>query len=423
MKNIWNLTKKDLKIILKDRAAITWLFILPVVFILIFSGLTSLAAGGSSSKKETDTRTMLLVVNQDPQWDLTARFLNDIDQASGYRVVETDLATVEQSLKILKISRYLVIPPNFSADLSLGKPVSVQLITHPDANVQGTQSLLLVVNGIAKDTSLELQLLDGIRQMGEMQAGNPEASQAFEPEKTLAQAKSQFERSRTTPLVAIVSRSLEKEGEQGLATFDLSASAVPGMTVLFVFLAAATVARSIYEERKTGSLRRLVAAPLTRSELLLGKMLPIWLLTLVQIAVIFLFGALILPLLGIGKLGVGESPLAWALTSAVIALCSTSLGIMISALAKSEGQISGLSNALLWVAGFLGGALIPSFMIQQIPMLNVLSRLVPQSWATRAYYDILARGAGLAQVLPSLGMLLVFSAVFFFIGLRRFKFE
>ena len=195
------------------------------------------------------------------------------------------------------------------------------------------------------------------------------------------------------------------------------------MTVLFVFLAAATVARSIYEERKTGSLRRLVAAPLTRSELLLGKMLPIWLLTLVQIAVIFLFGALILPLLGIGKLGVGESPLAWALTSAVIALCSTSLGIMISALAKSEGQISGLSNALLWVAGFLGGALIPSFMIQQIPMLNVLSRLVPQSWATRAYYDILARGAGLAQVLPSLGMLLVFSAVFFFIGLRRFKFE
>ena len=230
MKNIWNLTKKDLKIILKDRAAITWLFILPVVFILIFSGLTSLAAGGSSSKKETDTRTMLLVVNQDPQWDLTARFLNDIDQASGYRVVETDLATAEQSLKILKISLYLVIPANFSADLSQGKPVSVKVITHPDANVQGTQSLLQVVNGIAKDTSLELQLLDGIRQMGEMQAGNPEASQAFEPEKTLAQAKSQFERSRTTPLVAIVSRSLEKEGEKGLATFDLSASAVPGMT-------------------------------------------------------------------------------------------------------------------------------------------------------------------------------------------------
>ncbi len=56
-------------------------------------------------------------------------------------------------------------------------------------------------------------------------------------------------------------------------------------------------------------------------------------------------------------------------------------------------------------------------------MLNVLSRFVPQSYATRAYYDILARGAGLAEVLPELGMLLVFSGIFFFIGLRRFRFE
>ena len=42
--------------------------------------------------------------------------------------------------------------------------------------------------------------------------------------------------------------------------------------------------------------------------------------------------------------------------------------------------------------GFLGGALIPTFLIQQMPTLNILSRLVPQSWATRAYYDVIARG-------------------------------
>jgi ABC-2 type transport system permease protein len=124
-----------------------------------------------------------------------------------------------------------------------------------------------------------------------------------------------------------------------------------------------------------------------------------------------------------GTLSIGKSPLAWVLASIVIAVCSTSLGIMISSLAKSEGQISGLSNALLWVAGFLGGALLPTFLIEQIPTLNTLARLVPQSWATRAYYDVIARGAGVIEILPSLGMLLVFSAVFFFIGVRRFRFE
>jgi ABC-2 type transport system permease protein len=144
---------------------------------------------------------------------------------------------------------------------------------------------------------------------------------------------------------------------------------------------------------------------------------------LVQIVVIFAVGAFVLPLLGIGRLGIGNDPLAWAVTSMVIALCSTCLGIMIAALARTEGQISGLSNALLWVTGFLGGALIPLFLIQQFPTLDVLSRLVPQSWATRAYNDILAGGASLVDVLPYLGVLLLFSAVFFIIGVSRFKYE
>jgi ABC-2 type transport system permease protein len=422
MKNIWNMTKKDLRIFLKDRSAITWLFILPVVFIMIFSFLTYLAMGGSSSQA-ADTRTRLIVVNGDPQGALSQRFLEDLDRAGIFRLEIASQAAADENLKYLKVSRYLVIPADFSADLAQGKPVTVTVVVHPDGNLAGTETLLKVVNGVASDISLELQLLDGIRQMSEMQAGNPAAQEAFPMEKALAQAKSQFEHSRATPLIAISTSTIETAASQAGDTIDLSTSTVPGMTVLFVFLASTVVARGIYEERKTGCLRRLVSAPLKRSELLSGKMLPIWLLTLIQIVVIFFFGEVVLPLLGIGTLGAGMNVFAWAVTSMIIALCATSLGIMISSIAKSEGQISGLSNALLWVAGFLGGALIPTFLIQQIPVLNVLSRLVPQSYATRAYYDILARGAGLTEVLPELGMLLVFSGIFFFIGLRRFKFE
>jgi ABC-2 type transport system permease protein len=419
---IWNLTKKDLAVIFKDRGALLWLFVLPVVFIVIFAGLASLAQGGSSGDT-ADDRTALTVVNLDPGGELTDRFLADLDRAGGYRVELSEPAAAQDRIEKIKIIYYLVIPENFSANLAAGTQVVVQLITHPDANVQNVQSVAQVINGVAKDTSLELQLLDGISQLGEMQAGNPQAEEAFQADKVAAQAKSQFEQSKITPLVGVIEREPIVDEADEAPEFDLASSAVPGMTVLFVFLAASTVARGIYEERKNGSLRRLLSAPLTRTELMLGKMTPIFLLTLVQIVVIFLFGAFILPLLGIGRLGIGKDPLALVLTSIFIALCSTSMGIMISAIARTEGQISGLSNALLWVAGFLGGALIPSFLIQQIPVLAVLSRLVPHSWATQAFYDLIARGLGLVDVLPSLGMLLLFSAVFFFIGVRRFKFE
>ena len=70
------------------------------------------------------------------------------------------------------------------------------------------------------------------------------------------------------------------------------------MTVLFVFLAAQTTARSIYEEKKVGSFRRLMAAPLSKATCWSGKMLPNFIIALVQIAVIFVFGTLGMRLLG-----------------------------------------------------------------------------------------------------------------------------
>ena len=63
--------------------------------------------------------------------------------------------------------------------------------------------------------------------------------------------------------------------------------AVPSMTVLFVFLTAQTTAQSIYDEKKIGSFRRLLAAPIGKGGLLSGKMLPNFLVVLIQVIVIF----------------------------------------------------------------------------------------------------------------------------------------
>jgi len=255
-----------------------------------------------------------------------------------------------------------------------------------------------------------------------MQANNPDMQSGFDASRIEQQARDQFEASRTTPLVAIVEREPTSEAE-AKPVFDLSSTFVPGLCVLFVFLSSSSVARSLFEERKSGTLRRLMSAPMTRTTLLAGKMVPIFLLILIQIVVIFLAGGILLPIMGFGTLSIGEHPLAWALTSILIALCSTCLGILIAAIARTESQAGGLSNALLWVAGFLGGALFPVFLLQQIPVVNVVMRFVPHSWATSAYYDILTRGKGLADVWPNLLVLLGFSVVFFVIGIRRFRFE
>jgi ABC-2 type transport system permease protein len=423
--NIWNFIKKDWAIFFKDRGAVLWLFILPLIFIIIFSGLARLSMGdaGASSSEEKDDRAPIAVVNLDPQGAIARQFVQDLDRQPAFRVQLYEQEAAEESLRKVKIARYLLIPVDFSSRLAQGQAVTLTIVVHPDADASTTQTVMRLVNGVANDISLELQILDGIRQMGEMQANNPAVQSSFNAERIMQQAKEQFERSRLTPLISINERAPQTAEKEREPLLDLSQSFVPGFCVLFVFLSASTVARSLLEERKSGALRRLVAAPITRAALLASKMAPVFLLTLVQIAFIFLVGATLLPVLGFGSLSIGQSPLAWVLTSIVIALCSTCLGILIAGLVRTEGQVSGLSSALLWVAGFLGGAIFPPFIIQRMPVLNVLSRLVPQSYATTAYYDVLTRGKDLLDIWPNLLILLAFSALFFFVGTSRFKFE
>ncbi len=197
--------------------------------------------------------------------------------------------------------------------------------------------------------------------------------------------------------------------------------AVPGFTVMFVFLTAQATARSIYDEKKIGSFRRLLAAPMSKASLLAGKMLPNFITGLIQTAVIFAFGTIGMRLMGLTPMTLGNAPLVVALVAVLVALCSSTFGILIAAIARTENQIGGLSSVFLWVMGILGGCFIPLFILENF--LGPLPKIVPHYWANRAFNDLLVRGLGLADVTTEMAALLAFTALFFVIGLWRFDFN
>ena len=247
---IIHLTLKDLRVFFRDRGALVYLFLLPLVFILLFSGLASRSQGVSwVSRSETDKRAALVVVNLDLDGPLAQQFLADLDRAGIYRLVPTEAGEALVRMQRFKLDHYLIIPENFSADLAAAKAVSLELRTHPDSNPEQDQAALQVITGIARDISLELQILAGLKQMGTMQMGIPDSQLAFTPERLMSQARSQFEDSEQTPLVA-VEQSVPSTGEAEASRqpeFNFVESIVPGFTVLFVFLAAQSVARGIFE--------------------------------------------------------------------------------------------------------------------------------------------------------------------------------
>jgi linearmycin/streptolysin S transport system permease protein len=409
-----SLAFKDLQILLGDRGNLFMLFLLPLLFIVVFSGALS-----GIGKGDQDTRIPLTVVDLDGGKSAKA-LLQDLDEAGGVRVELLDHARAMERLNLAEIPRVLTIPENMSQDVAARRRTTLHLLVHPNADLEQTDAVRRVVEGAARNMSLEIQLINALEQMREMQAGVRETSDAFTVDRMQKQARSQFERSQREPLVSIQQRApgQPSEQEKPLGTGDV---AVPSMAVLFVFLTAQQTARSIYDEKRIGTFRRLLASPISKAALLAGKMLPNLIVGLIQSAVIFTFGIVGLRLMGLPSVSLGIEPLTTVIVVVLMALCSTAFGVLIAAIARTENQISGLSSLLLWGMGILGGAFIPLFIMEQV--LGPLPKVVPHYWANHALTNLMVRGLGLASVAVDMAALLGFTALFFVVGLWRFDFD
>jgi ABC-2 type transport system permease protein len=409
-----SVARKDIKVLLRQRSTLLYLFVIPIVFVLAFSGAGKV---GSDPKEEVIT---LPVVNLDAGSTASLALLDALDQGGGIECELHEEARASALLDKGKINRVLTIPANYEADLLAGNPVTLDLVNAPDASASKTEAVHRVVAGVAADLSLETQLIASLRQMADMQAAASPEQQAFTTELVVEQAKSQFARSRTEPLLAIQEswpEHLVAKNEESISDLNVN---LPGFAVLFIFLTAQTTAQAIYEEKRVGSFRRLRAAPISKATILVGKMVPNFVTGLVQIVVLFGFGVLVFPALGLGALTLGNDPLALVLVCLIVLLCSTSLGVLISAIARTEGQISGLSHVVLWVLGFFG--ILLAWMPSD-PLFDTLSQVIPHYWANAAFQDLFVRGQGLVAIMPSLLALSGFTVVFLAVGLWRFEYE
>jgi ABC-2 type transport system permease protein len=188
---------------------------------------------------------------------------------------------------------------------------------------------------------------------------------------------------------------------------------VPAYTIFGVFFIIVTLASSFLKEKSEGTFLRILAAPLSSTSLLIGKLIPYYLVNLVQIALMFSVGVVFF------SLKLGNLP-SLILVSLCLALTANGLGLLVASLGKTEAQINGLAVLLVITLAALGGMMVPSFVMP--PLMRTLSLFTPHAWALSGYHDVLLRGLGLKAVLPESGVLLCFAAFFFLLALWRFRF-
>jgi ABC-type multidrug transport system permease subunit len=186
---------------------------------------------------------------------------------------------------------------------------------------------------------------------------------------------------------------------------------VPGYSLLFVFFLAANLAAALVVERNAGILRRLLAAPIPRSRVFIGKMLAFFLLAAIQISLIFIISSMAF------GISLGQSPAALAVMIICSALIVACLGILVAAFARSETQSYGIAILVILIMAVIGGNLFPGM---HIPGISAIS---PHYWAMQGFQNVITLGQGIEGVILPAAILVILSAVSFTIGAVRFRFD
>jgi ABC-2 type transport system permease protein len=414
--NALSIAWKEILLLSKDRGSLAIMFLLPLLLGAMM-GAANLTMGDS---EEAIILLHVSLVNEDNGAFGTeiTKAIKEIDELD-IEVYDT-VSEAEAPVAKGEAAAAIIIPASFSADINAYTPTSIEVIVDP-----GQPETASIVTGIMK------QVVDEVTIWGEVQygiravleesgalAGATEEQQRAVGAQTLGVIMTALGEMRRTPAIAVVSEDLAGvEVENWVQTFF--ALMFPGFAVMFIFINITWSSSSLLNERETGTLRRLLAAPLPQGSIIAGKMLAYTLLACTQAVVLFSVASI-----GFG-MPLGQSPLGLVVHTIVVGLTSAALGMMVAALAKSANQAGNLGIILALILAAIGGCISMSGdpVFRGEGFMGTLANLTPHAHAMEGYYSLMAENASLASILPQMGIVLAFGAVFFLIAVWRFKFE
>ncbi|MCP3975234.1 MAG: ABC transporter permease [bacterium] len=383
MNAAWTIAVKDLKQRVRDRSALIVGIVAPLALAAIFSFVFN-------PIDDFEFSAQYVVVDQDG--GPAARLFVDqvLGGMTGDGTIEVEeLATVEEARTLVDVEvkpfaeevesadAAFIIPPGFSAGVASSDPVSMEVMAG-----RGDQTAAGVAVAIAEQFASQLQTARVSTATAEFYGLTGDRAEIGL-------------RALAVPNLAAVT---DAEATSKILTGTTFYAA--GLAIFFLFFTVQFGVNGLLEERHAGTLPRLLAAPLPKLAIIVGKGITAAVLGLVSMAVLviattLMFGA---------EWG---NPLGVALL--ILAGIFAAIGIMgiVGAFAKTAEQAAVFSSIIAVVLGFLGGTFFP--VGQAGGILAKLRFITPHAWFMQGLGDL--QGGNVADVVPAVLALVLFGVV------------
>lgn len=412
---IWTLAKKDFRVVWRDRRALVVLMLMPLLLILVLG----LSLGEGFGQKPDDRLRISIVdldrgyIEHDPQshaaiphnWSKV--FEDDLAGTAGIRVER--IATLDDAKQLLdhgSRAAIWVFGPKFSENITkcsflLG---GINPMDRDGVDLSALDSQLLrdptqltassIIAQVAQGTTLRIVLPwmigRAFNEVGKTMGGFVQSG--------LKRLFPNYDLTATTWAGLTRSTPLAKQTEdittyappaangllnRGAARYQIL---VPTYLVTFAYFLVLIVGRLFVSERQQGTMTRLRAAPLSRFQILAGKFLPTYFLSVLQGVFLLVAGKLAF------AMSWGDRPLWLVPVVLTTSLSAMGLALIVAAMARTESQVAIYGTLIVLALAGASGSLLGDRELMPAAMQRI-SLFTPQAWALDAYRQLLANPA------------------------------
>ena len=335
----WIIAVNEWKQLLREREAVFWIFIGPLLFIIFF---------GILMKPTPPVPLRVAILNQDSTGEVAeeiAAFLREED------------VKVERVDSLPEQGRTLVIPSGSVEALRAGDPIQLLLRTGEEES--------------ARERSLQFKIYKALTRafLGGIGPGDP--------------ARNNVDPIRLTRLDLGIGHREATSGFQ---------RSVPAYMVMFVFMNLLIGGSTIAEDRASGRLRRIALAPVRKRDIILGKLLSRFTVGWIQILYLLVIGTWIF------HIQWAQRNWVFILFMSLFAMASASTGILIGTIVRDPDKAISIAIWSAMILSPLGGLWWPLEIVG--PTMRRIADFIPTGWAMQGVNSMLAFGAGPRELAP-----------------------
>lgn len=397
---------KDLKLISKDKRAIVLTLLLPIALISLFA----FAFGGIGGSN--DAHPISIFVSDQDSTATTKDILSQLDTLKSLYIKHLPFEQAKEEVKKGNRVAALVFYKGFEDSLENENAPSVELFYDQSRQIESgilRQIIYSNLMGIIGQKSIK----KNVNKMIDKNYSYLPPAMLKDIHSKVDEQMSEFGNSdkkgannlvgiKTTPVFA-----KQENGNLGLI------QSVAGTAIMMLLFTVTGMGAGMLHEKEEGTLKKLLCSPIQPNSILFGKMISTIVVSIFQLAVMFLFAWIVF------GLDIFMNVPALILMILATAFACASFGIFIASISTSRKQVESYSTLIILVMSAIGGSMIPIFVMPAI--MQKIAVVSVNYWGIQGFYDIFWRNLPISDVAIRALVLFGIGALMVIISIRNFN--